>query len=659
MLGIKKKFRGPSWISMETRKLQEQRDKARSIFRRNKSTEARKKWRDLAEEVNKSYQKDEMIRLERQISELEYAANTNKLKKTWEIINELSGKAERKVLKVKMLNGSEPKSPDELLGDWVKYFENLLNGRAIDTDSFPEPARKDMPIKTSFFSREEIDIAINQLHSNKSPGIDNAITPEVLKHGGEFIREKVHSICNKVLESGQAPSQWKSSMIVPVPKKGNLQLMNNYRGISLMSIAAKTYNKAILNRIMPSVDKILRNNQAGFRSGRSCVQQIHILRRLIEGAASRNLPLYATFIDFKKAFDSINRSMMFAILRHYGIPERIVSAIRILYEGSTSRVLIDGQLSKEFAITTGVLQGDVLAPFLFIIVIDYVMNKSENDYGFITHPRKSSRYPQQRLNDLDYADDIALLEGSQSRAQEQLEECSRTASSVGLEINIGKTKQIIFNAAASEPLKLNGEEIEIVNDFKYLGSLMATTGNEIKSRKGQAWSAFWKMTKLWHSSKMSLALKMRIFKASVISVLLYGSEAWLITKYQMDSLDSFATSCYRIMLNIRRLDHVTNEEIYKRVNQQPLSISIQRRQLTWIGHILRREPEEPIRKYALYQISNQLGTSKIGGHTTDYANYIAKIISKEARLTAQEIEKAANKRESWKKLVIACTPAGD
>lgn len=92
----------------------------------------------------------------------------------------------------------------------------------------------------------------------------------------------------------------------------------------------------------------------------------------MDGAYAQDIPLYITFIDFKKAFDSIDREMMFAILRHYGIPAKIVDAIRVLYDDSKSQVYLQGQCSEPFKITTGVLQGDVLAPFLFIIVIDYV-----------------------------------------------------------------------------------------------------------------------------------------------------------------------------------------------------------------------------------------------------------------------------------------------
>ena len=114
-----------------------------------------------------------------------------------------------------------------------------------------------------------------------------------------------------------------TDIIIPMPKKGDLSLITNYRSISLMSIAAKVYNKILLNRIRQHVDPLLRSNQAGFRPGRSWAQQIHILRVIMEGFKEYQLPLTVTFVDFKKAFDSINRSVMFAVLRHYGIPQTL------------------------------------------------------------------------------------------------------------------------------------------------------------------------------------------------------------------------------------------------------------------------------------------------------------------------------------------------
>lgn len=183
-----------------------------------------------------------------------------------------------------------------------------------------------------------------------------------------------------------------------------------------MSIAAKVYNKVLLNRIRKPVDDIMRKNQAGFRRGRGCTEQVHILRRIIEGTIDKNLDLYIIFVDFKKAFDSLIRNVMFDILRHYGIPEKNVRAICTIYNNSKSQVLVEGKLSEQFNISTGVLQGDTLAPFLFIIVIDFTLKKSEQEHatstgsnGFTTNLSRSSRYPATSLFDLDFAEDIALL----------------------------------------------------------------------------------------------------------------------------------------------------------------------------------------------------------------------------------------------------------
>ena len=147
--------------------------------------------------------------------------------------------------------------------------------------------------------------------------------------------------------------------------------------------------------------------------------------------------------------------MMFAILRSYGIPEKIVKCIRLLYDSSSSRVYVNGQTSEKFDITTGVLQGDVLAPFLFIIVIDYLTKNAIGDYGFTTHQGtttntrslrntadREKRNKKRVISDLDFADDIALLEGCEAKSQEQLSALSTIAATVGLEINAKKTKRI-------------------------------------------------------------------------------------------------------------------------------------------------------------------------------------------------------------------------
>ena len=109
----------------------------------------------------------------------------------------------------------------------------------------------------------------------------------------------------------------------------------------------------------------------------------------MEGFREHQLSLIVTFVDLKKAFDSINRSVTFSVLRHYGIPETVVNAIQVLYPNSSSSVMVDGSISKPFCVTTVVLQGDVLAPFIFIILVDYLLlRSSDGDSGVLTCPRK-------------------------------------------------------------------------------------------------------------------------------------------------------------------------------------------------------------------------------------------------------------------------------
>ena len=126
-------------------------------------------------------------------------------------------------------------------------------------------------------------------------------------------------------------------------------------------------------------------------------------------------------------------------------------------------------------------------------------------------------------------------------------------------------------------------------------------------------------------------------------------------KKKRKSLDSFATKCYRIMLGIKHSDRKLNEEVYKCIGQIPISDKVIRRHFTWIGHMLRREKEESIRIYGLYEPKRELGITKKGRPAESYASYIAGLISKVVKLSKEEIEARAQRRKNWRDLVIACT----
>ena len=200
--------------------------------------------------------------------------------------------------------------------------------------------------------------------------------------------------------------------MIPIPKKGDLSLPSNHRGISLSSIVTKVINRMILNRIRLKVDPHLRSTQNEFRPGRSTTAHILALRRLIEGVKERNLKAVLVFIDFKKVFDSIHRGKMLKILRAYSLPEQLVSAIGILYTGTKAKVLSPDGETELFEILAGVLQGDTLTSYIFTIMIDYAMRQAIGndalDLGFKLDRKRSRRHNNDVITDLDFADDIAL-----------------------------------------------------------------------------------------------------------------------------------------------------------------------------------------------------------------------------------------------------------
>ena len=183
----------------------------------------------------------------------------------------------------------------------------------------------------------------------------------------------------------------------------------------------------------------------------------------------------------------------------------------------------------------GVLQGDTLAPFLFIIAPGYALCISLdkiNSNGITIQPRTSSRNPSKHLTDLDFADDIALLADSLGNAQNLLLSLQQAAALVGLHINEDKTEYI----STSSDETLGGASFKKVEDFKYLGSWVMDSGKDFTTRKAQAWSACNKMDRILRSN-LPCNLKIRLFQTTIQPILLYGSETWTLSSKEQKRLD--------------------------------------------------------------------------------------------------------------------------
>ena len=139
--------------------------------------------------------------------------------------------------------------------------------------------------------------------------------------------ERMHpykSIFDAIWATESVPTDWQSQLIVPLHKKGSCTICDNYRGIALLSIPSKVF--AILNRLKPRAEQLLRESQCGFRRGRGCADQLFSLRMLMEKAREYFHPIYACFIDLKKAYDSVNRDSLWRIPQYsYCLPPKLLS----------------------------------------------------------------------------------------------------------------------------------------------------------------------------------------------------------------------------------------------------------------------------------------------------------------------------------------------
>ena len=167
------------------------------------------------------------------------------------------------------------------------------------------------------------------MKKGKSAGVDN-IPAELVQTGGEDVITALTTICNKIWQTGEWPSPWTQSLVITLPKKGNLQLCQNYRTISLISHPSKVMLKIILNRLKPQAEKIIAEEQAGFRAGRSTTEQIFNLRILCEKYLQHQQDLYHVFIDFKEAFDRVWHAALWATMKKYNIGTNLIRSSKPL-----------------------------------------------------------------------------------------------------------------------------------------------------------------------------------------------------------------------------------------------------------------------------------------------------------------------------------------
>ena len=431
-----------------------------------------------------------------------------------------------------------------------------------------------------------------------------------------------------------------------LPKKGDLTDPNNWRGVTLLSVPGKVFVLILLNRLKSAVDAKMREEQAGFRPGRSCTDQIFALRRIVEKTIEYQQEVNFNFIDFEKAFDSVDRSCLWKIAASYGTPSCYIDILKSLYERSCCCVNTEDGFTDDLEVKTGVRQGFMISPLLFGLAVDWMMRKADDPNGQGIYWNR-----RQKLRDLDFADDIALISQSRHGLQVATDKVEEIGNSIGLKVSYKKSKVMsVGGQRPFIPVNLRGQHLEDVNNFIYLGSSINGACNvdvELNRRTALASSAFSQLSKVWRNRNIRLPVKMRIYNACVLPVFSYGSETWQLTEKQEKKLDVFDQRCLRRILRVRWQQRVSNAEIRRRSQQEALSVKTRKARLRWFGHVSRMEGGR-ITKQAM-EWRPRSGQRRRGGQRMTWQRTVEGDLERMST-TWTEAGRLAKDRRGWKEL---------
>ena len=288
-----------------------------------------------------------------QCEEIETCLNKNNSKRAYQLVKDLTSEKQGRSSTIQDKSGKCLTEEKESLSRWTEYCSELYNYESCGDNAVldcSQPLEEDLqPIL-----REEGEIAVASLKKGKSAGVDN-IPAELVQAGGEAMIDVLTE--NRIWRTVEWPTPKTQLLIITLPKKGNLQLCQNYRTISLISHSSEVMLKVILNRLKPQAEEIIAEEQAGFRAGKSTTEQIFNLRILCEKYLQHQQNLYHVFIDLKKTFDRVRHAALRATMRKYNISANLVRTTEQLYDKATSAVQRKGSIGEWFRTTVGVRQG--------------------------------------------------------------------------------------------------------------------------------------------------------------------------------------------------------------------------------------------------------------------------------------------------------------
>ena len=411
--------------------------------------------------------------------------------------------------------------------DMHTRWENEHNDAGGDQYDMPDVDTLNVPITI-----DEIRKAIAKCKNGKAVGIDN-IPNEILKL--PQIHDLIHRLCDMCFEKNVVPTVWLKSIIHPILKKGrDARVPVSYRSISLMSTVAKLFNSVINTRLVTFLEdyNLLSDEQNGFRRSRSCLDHLYVLTSILRNRKRAGLSTYLAFVDFNRAFDTVNHSLLTYKMRTHGLYGKFYNIVATMHTKLQSTLRINNCLTDWFDILSGVRQGDNLAPTLFAFFVD-------NLAGDINRLDCGVQIGNEKCGILMYADDIILLTETPEHLQQSLDTLHDWTKHWRLIVNVGKTKtmhcrkpsEIVTNAIFT----LGTERLDMCTNYRYLGFEITEhldygfSVNTLSNASSRAFGAL--VAKSRHLGGLGYATFTKLYSNCVVPVMDYAAGIWGIKRH--------------------------------------------------------------------------------------------------------------------------------
>ncbi|KAF7249257.1 Testican-1 [Varanus komodoensis] len=567
----KKKCKKAKWLPEEALQIAEERREAKGKGEGERYTQ-------LNAEFQRTARRDKNAFLKEQCKEVEENNRIGRTRDLFKKIGDMKGTFHAKMGMIKDQNGRDLTEAEEINKRWQDYTEELCkkelnvpdNHDGVVTDLKPD------------ILECEVKWALGSLSNYKASGGDS-IPAELFKILKDDAVKVLHSVCQQIWKTQQCPQDWKKSVYILIPKKGNAKKCSNYRTIALISHASKLCSKSY----KLGCSSMLTENYQKYRQYFEETEELEIKLPTYAGSwrklgSSRKTSASASLTMLNPLIVWITTNCGKSLKRwEY---QTILCLLRNLYAGEEATVRTGHRTTDWFKTEKGFRQGCILSPCLFNLYAEHIMRKVGLDESPV-----GIKIAGRNINSLRYANDTTLMAESEEELKSLLMRVKEESEKVGLKLNIKKTKIM-----ASSPLtswQIDGEEMEVVTDFIFLGSKITTDSDCSQERHLLLWrKVMANLDSILKSRDITLPTKVHIVKAMVFSVAMYGCESWTMRKAEHQRIEAFELWCWRRLLRVPWTARRSNWSVLEEINPDcALEGQIVKMKLKYFGHLMRRK----------------------------------------------------------------------